>query len=75
MLATLVVLVALGALSLQLFFVVCFIGLLIVVELTAPFDVRPAWRSRLKWLIVLGALGFIYVITRRILELLPGRVI
>jgi hypothetical protein len=54
MLATIVVLALLGSLSLELFFVVSLIGLLIVVELTAPFSVTPRWRSRLRWVILVG---------------------
>jgi len=75
MLATLVVLAALGSLSLELFFVSSLIGLLVVIELTAPFDVTPTWRARLKWLVVLGLLGFAYVVIRRILAILPSGVI
>ena len=75
MLGTLVVLAALGALSLGLFFVSSLIGLLVVVELTAAVDVTPTWRRRLKWLIALGLLGFAYVVVRRILAILPSGVI
>jgi hypothetical protein len=71
MLSTVVVLAVLGSLSLDLFFVVSLIGFLVVVELTAPFDVTPEWRSRLKWLIMLGLMGFAYIVIRRILEILP----
>ena len=69
------VLVLLGSLSLELFFVVSLIGFLVVTELTAPFAVTPAWRRRLKWLIALGLAGFGYVVVRRILEILPPGVI
>lgn len=75
MLAALVLLTLLGALSLELFFVVSLIGLLIVVELTAPFSVTPQWRSRLRWIILVGLLGFGYVVVRRILAILPAGVI
>lgn len=71
MLATLVVLAALGALSLELFFVVSLIGFLVVIELTAPFAVTPTWRRRLRWLVLLGLLVFGYVVVRRILAILP----
>lgn len=71
MLTAIVLLSLLGALELELFFVVSLIGLLIVVELTAPFNVTPAWRRRLVWVIALGLLGFAYVVVRRILEILP----
>lgn len=75
MLTATVVLALLGALSLELFFVVSLIGFLVVVELTAPFAVTPRWRARLKWLILLGLLGFGYIVIKRILEILPPGVI
>ena len=71
MLAALLALTLLGALSLELFFVVSLIGFLVVVELTAPFEVTPEWRSRLKWLIAIGLVVFGYIVVRRILAILP----
>jgi len=71
MLAVVLLLVLLGSLSLELFFVTSLIGFLVVVELTAPFAVTPEWRARLKWLILLGLAGFAYIVIRRILEILP----
>ena len=68
------VLTLLSSLEFELFFVVSLIGLLVVVELTAPFRVTPEWRSRLKWLIGLGLLVFGYIVIRRILEILPSGV-
>lgn len=68
-------LAVLGALSLELFFVISLIGFLVVTELTAPFSVRPQWRQRLKWFIVLGLLGFTYVVIKRILAILPSGVL
>ena len=75
MAGALLVLVLLGSLSLELFFVVSLIGFLVVVELTAPFNVTPQWRARLKWLIGLGLLAFGYIVVKRILEILPQGVI
>ncbi len=75
MLATLLLLAVLGSLSLELFFVLSLIGLLVVTELTAPFNVTPEWRSRLKWLTVLGLLGFGFIIVRRVLDVIPWGVI
>lgn len=70
MLATVIVLVALGALSLELFFVVSLIGFLVVIELTAPFNVTPRWRRRLRWLVAAGLLIFGWIVTRRIMAIL-----
>jgi hypothetical protein len=75
MVGTVLVLALLGALSLELFFVVSLIGFLVVVELTAPFSVTPRWRRRLKWLILLGLLGFAVIVVRRILAILPPGVL
>ena len=71
MLGAVLALSLLGSLSYELFFVVSLIGFLVVTELTAPFNVTPRWRRRLKWLIVVGLLVFGYIVVRRILEILP----
>lgn len=72
---TILALSVLGALSLELFFVVSLIGFLVVVELTAPFAVTPAWRRRLRWIIAAGLVVFGYIVVRRILAILPPGVI
>jgi len=71
MLAMTLILAVLGAFELELFFVLSLIGLLIVVELTAPFNVTPRWRRRLLPVIALGLVGFGVIVIRRILEILP----
>ncbi len=71
MLGVILLLGLLGSLTLELFFVVSLIGVLIVVELTAPFRVTPAWRKRLWVVIGVGLLGFGIIVIRRILEILP----
>lgn len=75
MLATVLGLTLLEALSLELFFVVSLIGFLVVTELTAPFAVQPHWRRRLKWVIILGLVGFTYIVVKRILAILPPGVL
>lgn len=74
-LASLLVLSLLGSVSLELFFVVSLIGLLVITELTAPFAVTPTWRRRLQWLIAAGLVVFAYIVVRRILAILPPGVI
>ncbi|WP_092663809.1 hypothetical protein [Halorientalis persicus] len=71
MLSTLVLLAVLGALSMDLYFVISLIGFLVLVELSAPFNITPQWRSRLKWPIFLGLIGFSAIVVKRILEILP----
>lgn len=71
MLGTIMLLTVLGSLSLELVFVLSLIGFLVVVELTAPFNVTPRWRRRLLPIIGLGLLGFGVIVIRRILAILP----
>ena len=71
MLATLLGLAVLGAFSIELFFIGSLIGLLVLTELSAPVNVAPTWRSRLKWFILLGLLLFGYFMVNRVLEFLP----
>jgi len=75
LLGTALVLALLESLTYELFFVVSLIGFLVVVELTAPFNVTPRWRRRLKWPILLGLVVFGYIVVKRILEILPPGVI
>ena len=75
MLGATVFLTLLGSLELELFFVLSLIGLLVVVELTAPFNVTPRWRRRLIPVIAVGLAGFGYIVVRRILEILPEGVV
>lgn len=75
MVGTILALTALGAFTHELFFVLSLLGFLIVTELTAPFNVKPAWRRRLKWIIALGLVAFGAIVTWRIVALLPPEVV
>jgi hypothetical protein len=75
LLGSVLVLVVLDALSYELLFVVSLIGFLVVVELTAPLNVRPEWRQRLRWLILVGLVVFGGIVIRRILRILPPGVL
>ena len=75
LLVTILVLAVLDALELELFFVIGLIGVLIVTELTAPVNVTPRWRKRLRWVIAVGLLIFGYIVVMRIIEILPPEVL
>ncbi len=75
MLASILALALLDALTVELFFVLSLIGFLVVTELTAPFAVTPRWRKRLRWIIALGLLVFGVIVVRRILAILPSGVL
>lgn len=71
MLTTVFALSVLGELSIELFFTASLIGFLVITELTTPFNIRPEWRTRLKWIIFVGTAIFCYLVVRRVLEILP----
>lgn len=71
MVGAILLLTVLDSMELELFFVLSLIGFLVVVELTAPFNVTPRWRRRLIPIILLGLLGFAVIVVRRILAILP----
>lgn len=75
MLAAVLLMAAVGSLSLELVFVVSLIGVLVVFELTAPRTVTPAWRTRATVVILLGLVGFSVLVVRRLLEILPPEVL
>jgi choline-glycine betaine transporter len=69
MIGSLFVLITLGPFSYELFFLLMVLGLVIVADLTAPSAVNPRWRSRFRWVVLAGVIGFVIVVTRRILQL------
>ncbi len=75
LLGSVLLLTSLGSFSLEMFFVLSLTGFLIVTEVTAPFSVTPAWRSRLRWFVAAGLLAFAYLVARRVLSLLPPEVL
>lgn len=75
MLGALLVLALLNSVTYELFFVMSLIGLLVIVELTAPFRITPKWRKRLWVVILLGLIGFSIIVIRRILAILPPGVV
>ncbi len=70
MLSAIFVLSVFGELSLPIFFVCSFVGFLIMIEFTAPVNVTPKWRTRLKWFVILGLILLGYFLIRKILSLL-----
>ena len=74
MLVTLVLLAVLDAMSLETFFLISLLGLLIVTGLTAPINVTPTWRKRLRWIILAGLAVFGVFIVWNLIEILPPEV-
>lgn len=60
-----------GALTLEQFFILSFLGFLALVEMIVPFtDVTPRWRTRIRWTIIIGVLVFLYILLNQIIEIL-----
>ncbi|MDS0299663.1 hypothetical protein NDI76_13015 [Halogeometricum sp. S1BR25-6] len=55
----------------EFYFVVSFLGLLVVRTLLAPTDRIPVWWSRLNWVVRAGFVVFGYLVLRQLPVLLP----
>ena len=56
--------------DLGLFFVLGFLGFLVIVELMEPYYIKPGYISRIKVLLALGIVLFVAIIVQKLLELL-----
>ena len=73
MLMSILWLTVLDSMGPELFFVLSLIGVLVVVELTAPVNVTPQWRRRLLVVIALGLAAFGVIVTRRVVSILESQ--
>jgi hypothetical protein len=69
-LGVLTLLAMFNSISYEYFFVLCLIGFLIIVELSGPFTVRPAWRSRVNIVIAIGVIIFSLIVIKKVLDIL-----
>nr|WP_252698787.1 hypothetical protein [Natronosalvus vescus] len=75
MIGTIFVLSVLGSFSYTGFFSLSLLGLLVVTELTSPINVTPKWKGRLRWIILVGIAGFLFIVIRRIYMMIPPEVL
>lgn len=75
MMSAALVLSLFDSLTYELFFIISLIGFLVVIQLTAPFRIIPLWRRRLRWITILGLLGFVLLLVQRVLSILPPEVV
>jgi len=59
-----------GRFELALFFVLGFIGFLIIVEITEPYFVKPSYLRYIRYLIGAGIVIFSAVIIQKVMEIL-----
>lgn len=71
MLGSALLLVLVGLLDYDLFFLASLLGLLVLATATEPVTVTPRWRRRLRWLAYAGLAAFAVVLVRRLAENLP----
>ena len=57
-------------LDIEIFFVLNLIGFLVLVELTSPFNFKPEWKQRLKWIVLIGAIGFSIIVAKKVMKIL-----
>ena len=71
LLGTVLLLTTFDSLTAEWLYSFALVGLFAVIELTAPFTVRPWWRKRLRGVIIVGLAGLGMIIVVRTLEALP----
>jgi hypothetical protein len=72
MLLGIALLASAGRLTVELVFVVSFVGLVVVTALTAPVHAAVEWRTRLRWPLLVGALVFAVFVGLRTVEKFVG---
>lgn len=70
MLASILGLAVIGTLTFELFVLLSFIGFMLLTLLTAPVNLTPRWRARLKWPIIVGFVAFAYFVLRNALTVI-----
>lgn len=69
-LGSVIVLTALDLLTFESVYLLSFGGLLAVFAVISTESIKPQWHVRLRYLVVLGLLGFVVLIVRRALLVL-----
>lgn len=75
MLGSALLLVLVGLLDYDLFFLASLVGLLVLATATEPATVTPRWRRRLRWLAYAGLAAFALLVLRRLAENIPRGVL
>lgn len=70
MLASVLGLAVIDALSFELFVLLSLVGFMLLTLLTAPVNLSPRWRARLKWPILVGFAAFAYFVIRNALTVI-----
>ena len=60
------------SLSLEIFFVLWLIGLLVIVELIGPSFVKPSYLRYLTYLIAAGVIVFAVIVAQKVMEILAA---
>jgi hypothetical protein len=68
-LVELAVLTLFQSLDYVFFFVIAFLGFLVLASLASPYIARPRWRLRLNYVAAAGALAFCAIVAQRALEM------
>jgi hypothetical protein len=68
-LLVLALLVLFGSLDYAFYYVIAFLGFLVVAALASPYIVRPRWKSRQDYVAVAGTLVFGLIVAHKALEM------
>jgi hypothetical protein len=57
-----------GSLDYVFYYVIAFLGFLVVAALASPYIVRPRWKTRLDYVTLAGTLAFGLIVAQKALE-------
>ncbi len=69
----LAVLMLFDFLGFEIYFMLCLLGFMAIVNLSGPFISRPRWRSRANLLILAGVFLFGLIVVNKVLDILGIR--
>jgi|AGTN01.2.fsa_nt_gi hypothetical protein len=58
-----------GSLSYEFFYVIAFLGFLILASAASPYVARPRWKSRLNYVTAAGTLIFVLIVAQQFLTI------
>lgn len=64
-----------GRVTVGLLYATAYVGFLLAAEYSAPADSPPRWHARLRWVTIVGFLGFLVIVYGWVRQVVPPGVL
>jgi hypothetical protein len=61
--------------NLEFFFILCFVGVLVIMQLMEPYYVKPGYLQYIRYLIVVGIVIFGVIVAKKVMEILGWEIV